>query len=288
MLNVIVAAVADSVRKAARELDGVDLRRLDDDRLDEVEFLVPEWGHVPDFAAMPKLRVVQVMSAGTDWIDDALPEGVILCNGRGTRDVPVAEWIVGAVLGAATGLLASAKDPRWEHRPPAEVHGARVLIVGHGSIGRATAERLGALGARVDGMGRADMRLLETRVGWADVVVNLLPLAEATRRVFDATVFAAMRDGALFVNAGRGGTVDQEALLHELTSPRLRAVLDVTDPEPLPPEHPLWTAPGVLAITSHQAGDSHEADARAVQLAVEQLRDYAAGAPLRNVIRALP
>ena len=280
----IVAAVANSVRKAARELEGVELRGLDE-RLDDVEFLVPQWGQVPDLAAMPALKVVQVMSAGTDWIDEQVPEGVTLCNGRGARDIPVAEWIVGAILGAATGLLSSAKDPRWEHRPPAEVHGARVLIVGHGSIGRAAGERLSALGANVIGIGRSESAQLTGRVAWADVVVNLVPLNAASRHVFDATVFAAMRDDALFVNAGRGATVDQDALLAEVATARLRAVLDVTDPEPLPEDHPLWTAPGVLAITSHQAGDSHAADARAVQLAVEQLRTYVAGGPLRNVVR---
>ena len=98
--------------------------------------------------------------------------------------------------------------------------------------------------------------------------------------MFDAPVFAAMRDGTLFVNAGRGGTVDQDALLGEAA--RLRIVLDVTDPEPLPDEHPLWSA--ALAITSHQAGDSAAADARCVQFAVDQLRAYAAGEPLRNVV----
>jgi phosphoglycerate dehydrogenase-like enzyme len=269
---------------AAGDLDGVELRGLDD-RLDDVVFLVPQWGRVPDLAAMPALRVVQIMSAGTDWIDDALPAGVTLCNGRGTRDIPVAEWVVGAILGAATGLLASVRDPHWEHRPPAEVHGSRILIVGHGSIGRAAAERLEAHGAHVTGVGRAELGELTRLVAEADVVVDLVPLTEDSRGMFDAQVLAAMRDGALFVNAGRGGTVDQEALLAEVTPPRLRAVLDVTDPEPLPPDHPLWTAPGVLAITSHQAGDSAEADARAVQLAVDQLRAYAAGEPLRNVVR---
>ena len=150
----IIAAVAESVLRAAGTVPGVELRGLDD-RLDDVEFLVPEWGQVARPRAMPALRVVQVMSAGTDWIDDALPAGVTLCNGRGSRDIPVAEWVVGAILGAATGLLASARDARWEHRPPAEVHGSRVLIVGHGSIGRAAAERLEALGAHVTGVGRA-------------------------------------------------------------------------------------------------------------------------------------
>jgi phosphoglycerate dehydrogenase-like enzyme len=274
----IVAAVAESVHKAAGGIPGVELRGLDG-RLDDVEFLVPEWGQAPpDLTAMPALRAVQVLSAGTDWID--VPAGVTLCNARGTRDIPVAEWIVGAIVGAATGLLRSARERAWEHRPPAEVHGSRVLIVGHGSIGRATAARLEALGAHVTGIGRKD----ELRVADADAIVNLVPLTDRSRGMFDARVFAAMRDGALFVNAGRGGTVDQDALLAEVTPPRLHAVLDVTDPEPLPADHPLWSAPGVLAITSHHAGDSLEAEARTVELAVAQLRAYAAGQPLVNVL----
>ncbi len=281
----IVAAVAEEVRNAAGAVSGVDLRGLGD-RLDDVEFLVPRWADVPDLAAMPALRVVQVMSAGTDWIDHAIPPGVTLCNGRGSRDIPVAEWVVGAILGAATGLLESARDRRWEHHMPLEVHGSRVLIVGHGSIGRATAERLEVLGAHVTGVGRAALGDLRRLVAEADVVVNLAPLTPTSRDLFDAAVFAAMRDGALFVNAGRGGTVDQAALLAEVTPPRLRAVLDVTVPEPLPADDPLWAAPGVLAITSHQAGDSGEADRRAVGLAVDQLRAYAAGEPLRNVVIA--
>src|SRR6478752_1070109 len=121
----IVAAVADSVLGAAADLPGVALRGLDGP-LEDVEFLVPKWGQVPDFAGMDALRVVQVLSAGTDWI--TVPAGVTLCNARGARDIPVAEWIVGAVLGAFSGLLWAARERRWEYRPPRELHGARVLI----------------------------------------------------------------------------------------------------------------------------------------------------------------
>src|SRR3954471_21427367 len=106
--GVIVAAATERVRAAAGAIDGVDLRAIGD-RPADVEFLVPEWGEVPDLASMPALRVVQVMSAGTDWIDDIVPEGVTVCNARGSRDLPVAEWIVGAILGVATGLLWSAR-----------------------------------------------------------------------------------------------------------------------------------------------------------------------------------
>ncbi|WP_028064126.1 NAD(P)-dependent oxidoreductase [Solirubrobacter soli] len=280
----IVAAVADSVRELAVGVGGVELRGVHD-RLDDVEFLAPEWGDVPDLASMPALRVVQILSAGSDWIEPSLPPGVVLCNARGTRDIPVAEWVVGAILGAATGLLEGARRVVWEHRVPAEVSGSRIVIVGFGSIGLAAASRLSALGATVVGVGRSRLGELSRLVADADVVVDLVPLTDASRGMFDATVFGAMRDGALFVNAGRGGTVDQDALLAEL--PRLRAVLDVTDPEPLPTGHPLWTAPGVLSITSHQAGDSFEADTRAAQFAVDQLRAYVAGSPLRNVVPLL-
>ena len=283
----LVAAATDRVRAAAGDLDGVDLRAIGD-RPADVEFLVPEWGEVPDLASMPKLRVVQVMSAGTDWIDDAVPDGVTLCSGRGSRDVPVAEWVVGAILGVATGLLRSARDGRWEHRSPAEVSGSRVLIVGHGSIGRAAAQRLEELGAHVTGIGRSRLGELQELAGAADVVVDLVPLTDDSRRMFGAEVFAAMPDGALFVNAGRGGTVDQDALLAEVAGGRLCAVLDVTDPEPLPAGHPLWTAPGVLAITSHQAGDSAEADDRAVRIAVEQLRPTPRGSRCATWSGAVP
>ena len=188
----------------------------------------------------------------------------------------MAEWVVGAILGAFTGLLWAARYTRWEYRPPRELSAARVLIVGHGSIGRATAERLEALGAHVTGIGRSRLGELRRLAGEADVVVNLVPLSDASRGMFDAAVFGAMPDGALFVNAGRGATVDQAALL-DAVAPRISAVLDVADPEPLPADHPLWSAEGVLAITGHQAGDSAAADARCVALAVEQLRAYAAG-----------
>jgi phosphoglycerate dehydrogenase-like enzyme len=117
----------------------------------------------------------------------------------------------------------------------------------------------------------------------ADVVVNLLPLTEATRAAVGAGEFAAMRDGALYVNAGRGATTDTGALVEALHGGRIRAVLDVVDPEPLPAEHPLWTAPNVI-VSPHSAGDTPAADRAAWALAAAQLRRYAAGEPLENVV----
>ena len=234
--------------------------------------------------------MVQVLSAGTEWIEDRIPPGVTLCNARGARDAPVAEWVVGAVLGAASGLLAAARARRWEHEPPRDVEGSTALIVGYGSIGRAAGRRLEALGVTVQGVGRrarpgvhgADE--LPALLPEADTVILLTPLSDATRTLVDAGFLARMRDDALFVNAGRGASVDTDALLAELASGRLRAVLDVVEPEPLPDGHPLWTAPGLLALTSHQAGDSEAADERAAALAAEQLGRVLRGEPLENVV----
>jgi phosphoglycerate dehydrogenase-like enzyme len=118
----------------------------------------------------------------------------------------------------------------------------------------------------------------------ADALVILTPLSDSTRGLFGVAELAAMRDGALLVNAGRGPVVDTDALLAEVGTGRLHAVLDVTDPEPLPDGHPLWSAPGVLSITSHIAGDSALGWARAVDLAARQLVRWAAGEELENVV----
>jgi phosphoglycerate dehydrogenase-like enzyme len=116
-----------------------------------------------------------------------------------------------------------------------------------------------------------------------DVLVVLLPLSDGTRGLVDHHVLGALPDGALVVNAGRGGVLDTEALLSELRAKRLRAALDVVDPEPLPSDHPLWKAPGVL-VSPHVAGDSQRADEAAVRMMGEQLRRLAWGAPLLNVV----
>ncbi len=275
-----VVAVADDLVDAFQATKA-EVRRLSES-LDDVAFLVPRTASLPDLSALPALRVVQVLSAGTEWIEGLVPQGVTLCNARGARDAPVAEWVVGAVLGAFSGLLRAAGERRWEHRPPREVAGARVVIVGYGSIGRAAAERLSSLGADVEGVGRSRLDDLPDLLAQADVVVNLLPLNKDTPGFFGPDRLALVPDGALFLNAGRGGTVDTDALLAQ--GRRFDVVLDVTDPEPLPDDHPLWTAPGVLAITAHQSGDSTAADARAVEFAVAQLRRFAAGEPLENVV----
>ena len=164
-----------------------------------------------------------------------------------------------------------------------------VLILGHGSIGRAVEARLAAFGARAIGVAsraRDGVHGVDEKprlLAGADAVVVLLPLTDATRGMVAAAFLARLRDGALLVSAGRGAVVDTDALVAELATGRISAVLDVTDTEPLPPGHPLWEL--ALAVTPHNAGDSEAADARAAVLAAEQLGRFARGEPLANVVR---
>jgi phosphoglycerate dehydrogenase-like enzyme len=159
-----------------------------------------------------------------------------------------------------------------------------VVILGYGSIGRAVGERLRSFGVRLETVRTANLGDLPRLAAEADVLVVLTPLTTETRGLVDAALLGRMRDGALVVNAARGGVVDTDALLAELASGRLRAALDVTDPEPLPPEHPLWTAPGTL-LTPHVAGNSPHAIERAASLIADQIRRYMAGEPLVNRLR---
>jgi phosphoglycerate dehydrogenase-like enzyme len=258
----------------------------------DIEFAVPRWLDVPDLARMPGLRVVQVLSAGVDWIVDKIPDGVTLCSARGARDGAMGEWVVGALLADAKSARACAEHQarrEWAEITLGDLAGARVLVVGFGSIGRTLEAMLAPFDCEVVGVARRPrdgvrgMDELPALLGEADAVVNLLPLTDETRGAFAARQFGAMREGALYVNAGRGETTDTDALVDALQSGRIRAVLDVVDPEPLPPSHPLWTAPGVM-ISPHRAGDTPAGDRAAWALAAEQLRRYAAGEELRNVV----
>jgi phosphoglycerate dehydrogenase-like enzyme len=290
----MIAAVTARAFVVAAELApvGVEVRRLPDGR-DAAAFVLPDWSDRETLDALPRLerlRLVQTLSAGTDWIEARVPAWATLCNARGARDASVAEWVVGALLGDAYGQLTAARTRRWSDTAPRELHGATVLIVGFGSIGRAVKRRLEPFGVTVIGVARHardgvhSTGELPVLIQQADAVVVLAPLTPQTTGLFDAALLARMRDGALLLNAGRGGVVDTGALVAELESGRLRAVLDVVDPEPLPDNHPLWEA--ALAITPHNAGDTAAADERAVRFGAEQLARFARGEQLHNVVRA--
>jgi phosphoglycerate dehydrogenase-like enzyme len=258
-----------------------------------VQFLAPGARNRSVAEQLPRLsglQVFQTASAGTDWVEPILPAGATLCNARGARDGPVAEWVLGALLGASSGLLERAGAQTWERRELDDLAAWTVLIVGMGSIGRAVAAYLQPIGSTVVGVAsrsREDLHGVEDLpqlLPTADAVVLLTPLTDRTRGLIGAGELAAMRDGALLVNAARGAVVDTDALVSELSTGRLRAVLDVTEPEPLPAGHPLWSASGLLSRTPHIAGASAAGHRAANQLAAAQLGRWLRGEPLVNVV----
>lgn len=263
--------------------------------LAEVDFLVVDLGRADllgSLRELPSVKVVQVLLSGTDWIESAVPRSVTLCSARGSRDTGVAEWVVAAVTGAASGLLAAVRqqgERGWERSPSGEVSGQRVMVIGMGSIGTRVYSLLQALDAEVVGVARHARpgiepvaRVPELLPG-VDTAVLLTPLTEQTRGMADRAFLSRLRDGALLVNAGRGAVVDTEALTREVATGRVRCVLDVVDPEPLPADHALWGLPGCY-LSPHIAGATGPGRQRAVRFAASQLLRYAAGEPLLNVI----
>lgn len=265
----------------------------------EVEFWAPpllsDAGVVGLSHRMPNLRVIQLMSAGADAWVGRIPEGVTLCDARGVHDSSTSEWVMAAILGSLRRFdhfARSQADLRWSYAevtPTDELAGKHVLVVGAGSIGQALARRLMpfevdvtfvARSAREGVHGISELPRLLPR---ADIVVLLVPLTEQTRGMVDAAFLASMRDGALLVNAARGPVADTPALTKELVSGRITAALDVTDPEPLPPDHPLWKVPGLL-LTPHVAGSVRGLVPRAYRLVAEQFQRWVAGQPLTNQV----
>jgi phosphoglycerate dehydrogenase-like enzyme len=240
------------------------------------------------------LRLVQTFSAGVDTLVDRLPPGITLCNASGVHDVGVAEWIMLAILASNRHLLRHAEFQRsaaWSRDRISgdDLDGAKVLIVGYGSIGRALEMRLQPFGAQIARVARTAhdgvhaLSELPRLAPDADVIVCLLPLTPATRGAIGPDVIGRMKPGALLVNASRGAIVDTDALLEATAAGRIRAALDVTDPEPLPDGHPLWSTPGVL-ITPHIAGDVRREEERAWELVADQITRFSRGQPLRNVV----
>lgn len=244
-------------------------------------------------ARMPKLRVVQTLTAGYEHILPYLPDGVTLCNAGPLHDTSTAELAVALMLAAQRGIpdFVRGQDAgQWRHRRWESLADATVLIVGYGGIGAAVDRRLAGFEVEVlrvaqrPRLGVAGVAELPELLSRADIVVICVPLTAATRGMVDAGFLARMRDGALLVNVARGAVVDTGALVAEVAGGRLRAALDVTDPEPLPAGHPLWTAPEVL-LSPHVGGNSTAFLPRAHRLIVDQLHRFAAGEPLHYVVR---
>jgi len=268
-----------------------------DGDLDDVVFFTVPYDRPFGLDPVERLRnvqVVQALTAGYDHLLPLLPPGTTLCNARGLHDAGTAEHALGLILAAQRELprWVRAQDRGdWEHAHTRSLAGSRVLIVGYGSIGAAIDARLAACEAetiRVASRPRPAERVLgvaelDSVLPSVDIVVLVTPLTAATRGLLDTRRLALLPDGALVVNVGRGPVLDTAALLKEALDGRLRAALDVTDPEPLPADHPLWRAPNVI-ITPHVAGGADDFYPKAAAFTAAQVRRFAAGAPLGNVV----
>ncbi|MFF0147730.1 phosphoglycerate dehydrogenase-like enzyme [Amycolatopsis sulphurea] len=267
------------------------------DALEQVEFYVLPYdsGTRPFdlFGKLPSLRAVQSLSAGYDQLLPLLPDGVRLANGRGLHDLSVAEHALTLVLSAQRLFprwFAQQQKRTWDRAHTRSLADTRVLLVGYGSIGRAIERYLLAGEAEVVPVastarpGVHGVAELPELLPTVDIVLLVLPDTPQTIGLIGAAELAALPDGALVVNVGRGTAVDTAALTAEVAAGRLRAALDVTDPEPLPADHPLWTLDGAI-ITPHIAGGSDSFYPRAKRLTERQLRRFAAGEELENLVR---
>ncbi|MGB8259109.1 MAG: 2-hydroxyacid dehydrogenase [Terracidiphilus sp.] len=270
--------------------------------------------------AWPRLRGVRLvlsLMAGTEWIPATVGPHVTICNGRGAHSIPTAEWTLTAILASLKNFPFFhdvQREGLWKRRfeaserysmvtgdkralyPPVmldELTGKTVLIVGHGSIGQEIERMLAPFRVEVLRVARTArtqplvhaVTELDDLLPRAEIVVLILPFTAESRGLMGRRQMERMRQGALLVNAARGPIVDTDALVEALQAGRIRAALDVTDPEPLPQGHPLWNCPNVL-ITPHVAASTPQFAPRSLKVAADELRRYMRGEPLHNVVQA--
>jgi phosphoglycerate dehydrogenase-like enzyme len=238
------------------------------------------------------LRLIQLLNAGVEaWLPH-VPDGVLLANCRGAHGGSTAEWVVAVLLSIYRDLSAfdlARRERRWDYHHTDTLQGKRILVIGAGDLGQQVRRRLEPFDTSVTLVGtvaRDDVRgvrELPELLGDFDAVIVVVPVTTRTIGMVDAEFLAGMADGAVLVNAARGQVVDTDALLAELRSERLLAALDVTDPDPLPPDHPLWTAPG-LVLTPHVAGSCRGSLDRAYAVAAEGIERFVRGERPNNLV----
>ncbi len=306
-----VAAVPDVFLEHLGPVEGVDVQPYDPQDQETVPgagrdvdvlalpFAAGRW--MTRLAEVPGLRGVVLASAGYEHALPHLPAGVDLANAVGVHDTATAEMALTLILAAQRelpGYVLAQAEGRWDRSGAGQrrsLADARVVILGYGGIGRALARRLLASECEVVAVAsrdRAGDELVDTVHGTerlpellprADVLVVAVPLSERTRGLVDAAALAALPDDALVVNVARGPVVDAEALRAECAAGRLRAALDVTDPEPLPDGHPLWSTPGVL-VSPHVGGGTPASYPRMGAYVTRQLTAYRDNGRLEHVV----
>lgn len=264
--------------------------------LSQITFYVPPYmagaKALEPISKMTSLQVIQSPNAGVDDVLAILPEGVTLCNAQGVHDASTAELAIGLTISARRGFatfMANQHKGIWEHARRNALADSRVGIVGMGSIGSLIARQLEAFNVEVIGFTRSgrnsskSMADFDELLPTLDVVILILPLTQESHHLMNRTRIQSMKLGATLVNVARGAVVDTDALIDALNDGRITAGLDVTDPEPLPLGHPLWSAPNVI-ITPHVGGDSSAFNPRVRALIESQLQRFATGQQLINIV----
>lgn len=299
--TVTVLVPHEQGRALIDELDGVTAVAYDPDAelpagAASAQVLVPPFLATGEAVALtgqlPELRLVQLLTAGAEAWVGKLPDGILLSDCRGAHGGATAEWVVGALLAVYRHLprfVHAQAEANWDYHQTEELDGKRVLIVGAGDVAENTVRRLEPFGVRTTLVGRRardgvhGIDEVHGLLAEHDAAVVIIPLTDETRGLVDAAFLAAMPDGSVLVNAARGPVADTDALTAELTSGRLRAAVDVTEPEPLPADHPLWGAPGLL-LTPHVGGSVPGGMGRAYRVAAEQIAAFARGEQPPNLV----
>jgi len=269
---------------------------LDSDAIKDVTFYVPTYmsglaGLQPS-VEMPNLEYLQMPNAGYDDAMAFRREGLAICNARGVHDISTSELALALTLASLRGLddfVRAQPEGRWLQGPRPSLAYKKVGLVGFGSIGQTIAGMLTPLKAELIPFSRSGrdgsytMNRLEEFLPQCDVVILILPATPETHHLFNKERLALMKDGALLVNVARGAIVDTDALLAELHSGRIRAALDVVEQEPLPSDHPLWQAPGLI-LSPHVGGNSSAFEPGMRALLATQFDRLAAGNRPLNIV----
>ena len=271
---------------------------IENSDLSEITFYVPTYmGGRPALELtkkMPNLKVLQMPNAGYDDAMEYVRDGMTLCNGKSIHDDSTAELAVGLTIASLRGFpdfIRNQDKSDWVHVKNKSINDRKIGIIGFGSIGTTIAKMLNGFAVEIIPFTQSSrdntiaITDLNKHLPTLDVVILILPLTKESKHLFDAKRLSLMKDGALLVNVARGPIVETEALVKELNSGRITAALDVTDPEPLPKDHPLWRAKGVL-ISPHVGGNTTAFESRARRLIESQLNLLAEGKPLNNIIVA--
>ncbi|KQQ94870.1 hydroxyacid dehydrogenase [Arthrobacter sp. Leaf141] len=248
----------------------------------------------------PNLKFVQTQSTGFDGVPEAAGPETAVASASGVHAAATAELAIGLMIAKLRGIDQAVRDQQtgnWQPQRRSSLADRKVLLVGVGGIGNEIAKRLEPFeveitrvgsSARGDSTGRIHASYeLAALAQSHDILVAVTPLNEHTHRLVDASVLAALPNGALVVNVGRGPVVDTAALTAEVLSGRLHCALDVVDPEPLPANHPLWSSPNAL-ITPHIGGNASAFEPRIVKLLASQLKALASGDRPANLVQSGP